>query len=417
MPENDNVFTEKISLTDSDFRDDQRQADDFGIQDTKVLAGDDLKNFLFSSPDDVKGVDDEPAKQPPTKQEPSKQPTQQDTSNTQDQQTKKKEKLSKDVLDEFLLDGPDDDSKTNGNPTKPDQVDGDEQDNTYSTLGKDLLRLGVFTKNSEEETEETLSIDTPEQFLERFNTEKKKGAALILENFLSQFGEDRRRLFDAIFVNGVEPNAYLQSFSKIESMSNLNLEDESVQEKIVKSYYRNLKWDESKIDSRISKLKDYGDLEDEAKTYHEVLLNKEREHTEALEKQRIAQQQADKEKEITTRKAYQRILTDKLKDKDFDGLSLTEKDAQEALSYLSDKKYRLESGELLSEFDKDFMEINSRPEHHELKVKLALLLKRKLDLSSVKKSAISQKSTELFTQTAKNAKQNTNREKERKTFF
>lgn len=403
MPE-ENVSMEKVSL---DFSEDLG-SNDFGIQDTQLLAGRDLQNFLLSDPDEVKKVEEEEEEEKPvptkTKQdEPEKKPT-----------TKKEEKPDgKEALDKILFGSGEEDTPDKDAPEEKPVEEGGE-DETYKTLSKDLLRLGVFTKNSDDEPED-LGIEQPEQFLERFNLEKKKGAVNILDNFLSQFGEDYRKMFDAVFVNGVKPQEYLNSFAKIEAISEMNLEDESNQERVIRAYYKDLKWDEQKIESRIAKLKDYGDLEDEAKTFHEVLLNKEKEKAASIERQKAEEIQEQKNKELNTKKSYQRILHEKLKAQEIDGIPLTEKDAKEALDYLTEKKYKLASGELLSEYDKDLMELN-RPENHELKIKLGLLLRKKLDLTSVKKTTISKKSDQLFTLTTRNAK-NTSKEQTPKSFF
>jgi hypothetical protein len=162
-------------------------------------------------------------------------------------------------------------------------------------------------------------------------------------------------------------------------------------------------------------LKDYGDLEDEAKTYQEVLLNKEKEITADLELKKAEELKTARDKELANKKSYHKILAEKLKAQEIDGIPLTDKEAVETLDYLTEKKYKLASGELLSEFDKDLMELN-KPENHELKVKLGLLLKKKLDLTTVKKTAVSKKSDQLFTLSAKNAKTG-KAEKEVKSFF
>lgn len=417
MPDQDNISTEKITLGSSDFADDL-DGNAFGIQDTQVLASKDLQSFLLSDPDDVKNIEEEKAKEAAEaeklKQQQSQQSQQEpDPKNPKSAPPKEDEAAKgKAALENALFDSEEEEAKPGPGKTTSTSED---EDNTYQTLGKDLLRLGVFSKNSDDETEENISINSPEEFLERFTLEKKKGAVGILDNFLSQFGDDYRKMFDAVFVNGVKPDEYLSSFSKIESIQNLDLSAESNQERVVKAYYKGLKWDDAKIDSRIQKLKDYGDLEDEAKTYHEVLLNKEKEQVTALEQAKVAEAQEVKNKEIATKKSYERILSEKLKNQEIDGIPLTEKDSTEVLAYLTDKKYKLASGELLSEFDKDLLELN-RAENHETKIKLGLLLRKKLDLTSVKKATISKKSDALFTLSTKNAKQNP-KEKEIKSFF
>ena len=398
----------------------------FGIEDTQLIASQDLQKFLMSDPDDVKNVEKE-AKKAKIKEEADKVEAERLKALGQQSPAKKKEdekpdgkKLLEDMLfneeDEEVDDEPKlgPDGKPIIAPPKKDVTSG-EDDDTYKTLSKDLLRLGVFSKATDDETEENIDISTPEAFLERFGLEKKKGAIGILDSFLSQFGEDYRKMFDSVFVNGVKPQEYLQSFAKIEAIKDLDLADEDNQAKIVRSYYKSLKWDDAKIDARIQKLKDYGDMEDEAKTYHEVLLNKEKEQVAAIEKAKTDEAAVQKEKDTATQKSFQRILTEKLKAQEIDGIPLTQADAEAVFAYMVNKPFKLASGELLSEFDKDILELN-RPENHEQKVKLGLLMKKKLDLSSVKKSAVSKKSDALFTLSTKNAKQ-VPAKKELKSFF
>lgn len=427
MPDQDNVSMEKISLSGSDFADDLGS---FGIQDTQILANKDLNKFLLSDPDSVKNVDDEEEEQkPPQKQtqQQQKQQTQQkqqvpenddeeETQPARKQSPKKEEKPNgKDFLDKYVFGNEDEDETSPEGNVDPRDAPQSADDDTYATLAKDFLRLGVFTKNDDNESEDTISIKTPEEFLERVQLEKKKGAISILDNFLSQFGDDYRAMFDAVFVNGIKPQEYLQSFAKMDAINSLDISSESNQERIVRAYYKGLKWDENKIEGRIQKLKDYGDLEDEAKSYQEILLNKEREQLAETERKKQEEIAEAKNKEINNRKSLQRILGEKLKTQEFDGIPLNDKEAQSTLEYMTDKKYKLPSGELLSEYDKDLLEL-SRPENHELKVKLALLLKKKLDLKDVKKSTISKKSDQLFTLSTKNAKNN-QKDKETKSFF
>lgn len=430
MPDQDNVSMERISLSGSDFAEDLGS---FGIQDTQILANKDLNKFLLSDPDTVKNVDDEEEKveqksqpkqqqqkQPQQKQQvPTEDEDEEETPLTRKQSPKKEQKEEKangkDFLDKYVFGGDDEDEASTETNVDPKDAPQSADEDTYSTLAKDLMRLGVFSKNSDDESEDNIDIKTPEEFLERFSLEKKKGAISILDNFLNQFGDDYRQMFDAVFVNGVKPQEYLQSFAKMEAINSLDISSESNQERIVRAYYKGLKWDENKIEGRIQKLKDYGDLEDEAKTYQEILLNKEREQLAETERKKQEELQEAKLKELNARKSLQRVLTDKLKAQDFDGIPLNEKEAQAALEYMTDKKYKLPSGELLSEYDKDLLEL-SRPENHELKVKLALLLRKKLDLKDVKKQTISKKSDQLFTLSTKNAKNN-QKDKETKSFF
>lgn len=415
MPEIENVNLEKVAL---DLGGDDGISNSFGIQDTQLLSGNEFQNFLFKSAEDIKPVDKQESAKPETPTTPQQQKQEAKKFGQQPEQPESEEVNPKELLDNILFNKKEDPKTSTPNPNEdPADAPGSTDDNTYTSLARDLMRLGVFSKISDEETEENIGVKTPEDFLNRFSFEKKKGAIDILDNFLSQFGEDYRKMFDAVFVNGVKPNEYLQSFAKMEALGSVDLTQESNQERIVRAYYKSLKWDDTKIENRIGKLKDYGDLEDEAKTYHEVLVNKEKEVTEQLERTKLEEANKTKAREIEQKKSYHKILTDKLKATHLDGIPLNDKEAQATLDYLTEKKYKLESGELLSEFDKDLLALN-RAENHELKVKLALLLRKKLDLNSVKKKSISEKSEELFKETVEKQKQQARtKPKEYKSFF
>jgi hypothetical protein len=408
---------EDVQMEKLDFSNSLEDGNVFGIEDTQIIANKDLSTFLLTDPDQVKKVE-EKEPEPDTSRKPEV------PGGTEDLKSKKETKentveVGRKSLEGALFDeaeSEDEDSKDfKETPINPGKKVSEEED-TYSTLSKDLMRLGVFTKTFEDESEEDIDIKNPEQFLERFNLEKKKGAVDILENFLSQFGEDYRKMFDAIFVNGVKPDEYLNAFSKIDSFRNINLEDEIHQERVMRAYYKELKLEDSKIENKIQKLKDYGDLEDEAKDAHSILLAKEEENVSKIEQKKIDEQKQERERDEATSKSYQRIISEKLKVQEVDGIPITRKDAEEVFTYLTDKPYKLASGEKITEFDKDIMELN-RPENHELKIKLGLLLRKKLDLTSVKKTTISKKSDSLFTLSTRNAKQKDSKEKEIKSFF
>ncbi len=69
--------------------------------------------------------------------------------------------------------------------------------------------------------------------------------------------------------------------------------------------------------------------------------------------------------------------------------------ARETYNYLTAKKWITPSGEKISDFDYDILQLND-PKNHEVKVKLALLLRNKLDLTKVKTKAVSTESNRVF---------------------
>jgi hypothetical protein len=313
------------------------------------------------------------------------------------------------ALSNFLGDSTDEDEDDNEAPIAPKKPvasseDSEEETATggtqFSALANDLFNLGVFSKD---EDEEDISISTPEEFLERFNAEKKKGASEMVENFIAQFGEDYQNAFDAIFVKGVNPKDYYNVYNTALSFAELDLSNESNQEKIVKQGLLDQGFDADDVETEIERLKNYGDLETVATKHHKVLVKK--------EAQKLQQLEATAEKELqqkaSVRNQYinnvQSILGEKLKTKEFDGIPLNPKIASEVQDFLLVDKWKTPTGETLSDFDKVILDLK-RPENHATKVKVALLLKmleKDPTLSTIQKTGITKKSNELFGEVAR----------------
>ena len=311
---------------------------------------------------------------------------------------------SQDVLKNFLGDDEEEEeeeaplpkAKAPGAPAEEEES----QESQFTALSKDLFKLGVFTKD---EDEEDVTIETPEQFLERFNSEKKKGAIEIVDNFIGQFGEDYQKAFDAIFVKGVDPKEYFGAYNNIVSFAELDLSLESNQEHVVRQALTDQGFDAEDVTTEIERLRNYGDLETVAARHHKVLVKKEAAKLQQIEQQ-AEQQQRQK---VAIRNQYiqnvQSVLQDKLKTKEFDGIPLNPKLASELQDFLLVEKYKTPSGETLTDFDKTILELK-RPENHALKVKVGLLLKiieQDPTLSTIQKAGVSKKSTQLFEEVAR----------------
>jgi hypothetical protein len=150
-------------------------------------------------------------------------------------------------------------------------------------------------------------------------------------------------------------------------------------------------------------LKNYGDLETVAAKHHKVLVKKEAAKLAEMEQKResqLQQQAAVKQQYISN---VQTVLQDKLKAKEFDGIPINPKLAGELQDFLLVDKYKTPSGETLTDFDRTILELK-RPENHELKVKVGLLLKiieKDPTLSTIQKTGITKKSNELFGEVAR----------------
>jgi hypothetical protein len=317
------------------------------------------------------------------------------------------ETTQQDVLRNFLGDE-DDEEETEEevatpNPAKAKAEENEEDDvaeSPFVSLSKDLYKLGVFTQDDDDE--DTV-IETPEQFLEKFNAEKKKGAIEIVDNFISQFGEDYQKAFDAIFVKGTDPKDYFGVYNNVVSFAELDLSIEDNQVRVIKQALTDQGFDTEDVTTEIDRLRNYGDLETVASKHHKVLVKKEAAKLQQMEQQ--AEQQLQQKAMIRNQyiQNVQSVLQDKLKSKEFDGIPLNPKLASELQDFLLVDKYKTQSGETLTDFDKTILELK-RPENHAMKVKVGLLLKileKDPTLSTIQRSGVTKKSTQLFEEVAR----------------
>lgn len=406
---------------------DSPQLGNFSIQDTMEMGmgNQELLSDLFApdtatgSPDDIKDInsgDDKGGTPAPAPAKKTAKPAATTSEEEGTEDDKPAEDPSKSIQD-FLLGGDGEEGEEDETPApaakakdKPDaEEEGDEEEgdeapeSTFSSLAKDLFKLGVFSQDEDDEDEEP--ITTPEQFLERFNAEKKKGAIEVVNNFIGQFGEDYQQAFDAIFVKGVNPKEYFGTFNAIQNFTEMDLSQESNQVAVIKQALADQGFESEDIDTEVERLKNYGDLETVATKHHKVLVKKEASKLQQMEQEKQAQlqqQQAIKQQYVQN---VNQVLQEKLKVKEFDGIPLNPKLAGELQDFLVTDKYKTGSGETLTEFDRTILELK-RPENHATKVKLALLMKimeKDPTLSTIQKTGITKKSNELFGEVARQA--------------
>lgn len=288
---------------------------------------------------------------------------------------------------------------TTGTETTEKSIEGEEV-NQFAALAKDLFKLGVF---SQDEEEDEVSINNPEEFLERFKYEGEKNAVQQINKFLAQFGDDYQKAFDAIYVKGVNPQEYFTVANKISNFAELDLTKEENQISVIRQTLADQGLEHEDIDAEVERLKNYGDLEVASQRYHKILVKKEGTKLAQMEQesQQKLQAQAESKRQYITN--VNTVLQNKLKNKEFDGIPINPKLAQELQDFLITDKYRLPSGETLSEFDKKILDLK-RPENHELKVKVALLLKtleKDPTLSTIQKAGLSKTSNKVFEELTK----------------
>jgi hypothetical protein len=391
----------------------------FGIQDTMEMGAGDtqLLNDLFApetasgNPEDVTpivkevGAPQEEVNDGPRKGKDITPPK------SVDGKTDEEKQSGESLIADFLSDMDDDDDDepeevkkspvaTTDEAEKSEEETEEEDGTQFSALANDLFNLGVFTKNSEDEE---VSINTPEEFLERFTAEKKKGASELVQNFIGQFGEDYQNAFDAIFVKGADPKEYFGTYNQIVSFSEMDLSNEKNQVAVMKQALTDQGFEPEDINTEIERLQNYGDLDTVAARHHKVLVKKEARKLQELESEAEQVQQ----QKIAIKNQYvqnvQTIITDKLKEKEFDGIPINPNLANELQDFLLVDKWKTPGGENLTDFDRAILDLK-RPENHELKVKVGLLMKileKDPTLSTIQRTGVTKKSNQLFGEVAR----------------
>lgn len=367
---------------------------DLGIQDSELYGSmQAAEDFLSSSgldedsddlePNTPKATAKTPAKATPPKKEEAKK-----------EEEEEEQESPEDAINSLLGDDEDEEEEEEKVPNQKEPKTEDEpEENEFKALSQELYKLGVFTTD---EDEEPILAETGEQFLERFNEEKRKGAMQFLDGYIRRNGDDREDLFQAIFVNGVDPRDYLPTYNEMQDIEGLDLENESVQEQIVRNYYKEIGYTDERINKKVDQLKSYMDLEDEAKNVHPILLEKKKAYLAELEEQKAQELARNTALDTEYKNSLAKVLQEKVKEKNLKGIPLNPKDAEEVFSMLYHKKWKTPKGELLTEVDRLFLE-SKKPENIEQRIAIALLYKNNFDFSKIEKKAISKESNELFT--------------------
>lgn len=370
--------------------------DDFGIQATNTLAAEELSSFLNGDADKVE------------LNTPSKKETVPSDTTKEEKKEEKKEEDRAKTLSESDIFGEEETKEEDASSKKAEKAEEEEEEDgedegVYSALSKALFDLGVFTKD---EDEEDVTIDSDEDFKKRFEYEMAKGANRQLLAYVSRNGEDYSDMFQTVFVDGVSPKVWAQSYNKLDNISSLSPQNESEAEILVKTLFRQEGRSNEYINSRIEKFKNYGDLEEEAETAKEILVQKEQTVL-AQQAEQARQAQEDRKKQrLNFVQTVNTIITDKLKKGEFDGIPMTKDSAIALNKYLTEEKYKLPNGQLLSEFDKELLDLK-RPENLELQAKFAALwlhVKKDPHLSKIKKKGVAEEANKTFQSVIKKAK-------------
>lgn len=404
----DNLETPSFDfgITESAHMGNIKEAESF-LSDTVIKAKNagELKEII----EDEEGEDEEGEEIPPVKKTPPKK-----------EDSKKKEVPKKSVaeLGEDFLEtkGEDEEDEEEGEEDEEEETQiagrketkkGGEGSNPFEEFSKELYSLNVLSQ----EEGDPVYAKTGEELLSLLNKEKRKGAVAWIDNFLEQHGEDRRELFEAIFIKGADPKKYLPVYNQAKALEALDLEQEGNQEKVVREFYRRAGIAEDKIATKIQRLKDAADLQSEAEDFHPQLLEQDKQRAKAIADEAEEALNVQKQIDESYTNSIIKLLQEKAKGKDFEGIPITPKLVKEGFDFLQTKKWKTADGQLLTDFDKLILE-TKKPENVQKRLMIAFLEKINWDFSKIEKKAVSKQSSELFNSLAQKDIKNKTQQKQ-----
>lgn len=260
-----------------------------------------------------------------------------------------------------------------------------------SKLVDNYYELGILTGEKEENP-----ITTDEALLERFQLEKRNGANEVLHNFLSKFGEDYREAFQKIFVEGVHPKDYYTTVEPLQDISDLDLEQESNQIRVVRQYYRDiLNIPEDLAEKKLKIMQDAGELVSEATIAVDKIQSSVKQAL-AAKAQAKAQEEADRQYtaqvyDTTLRSTLQKDLSGN----DFKGLPVNSQTVASIYNNLVRPAWKLPDGQEITDFQKFLLDLK-KPENVQTAILIDLLRQNNFDLSKIQTKKENAKKSQMF---------------------
>lgn len=243
----------------------------------------------------------------------------------------------------------------------------------YAQLSEGLFKSGIWNRDEDEDPD--FYPESEEDFIERWNYESQKMANGYVSQLAGRYGEEAQQLFDAVFINGVPVKDYVSKWQESQDFKSMDMQDESNQERVVRAFLEQQGVPDNKITDKIKKLKMSEDLEDEANTYHSALVKKQEDEMKKIEEDSRKRIELKKQADAQYSSGIRTILNEKARLQDFDGIPVNRVSADQAVDMLDTKKWKLPSGELVTDWDVIQMELNN-PQNWEVKAKLALLFNK-----------------------------------------
>ena len=266
----------------------------------------------------------------------------------------------------------------------------DEEENYFEVFGKGLAKAGMLNVEEGEE------IEWNEQtFLAKMNETIEDRAWNQLEELATEtYGEAGVQMIEDIFINKVPVQEYLQMFSNEQIVENVDLGVEANQERVFRLYLAKTGMDEDEIQDQLNYARDNDRLEAYSQKYHGKLVEKMQQERAVLAQQSEARVQAIKQKEEEREQLYADVLDKAITSGNIEGYPLNESSANELFDFVLSKPHVLPNGQRISEFEYKLAKM--RQEDPSKFLAVARLVQNDLDLTPVKRKAVTEETNSLF---------------------
>ena len=270
------------------------------------------------------------------------------------------------------------------------EEDEDGEENYFEVFGKGLVKAGMLNVEDGEE------IEWNEQtFLAKMNETIEDRAWNQLEELATEtYGEAGVQMIEDIFINKVPVQEYLQMFSNEQVVENVDLSSEGNQERVFRLYLAKTGMDEDEIEDQLNYARDNDRLETYAQKYQVKLVEKMQQERAVLAQQSEARVQAIKQKEEEREQLYADVLDKAISSGNIEGYPLNESSANELFDFVLSKPHVLPNGQRISEFEYKLAKM--RQEDPSKFLAVARLVQNGLDLTPIKRKAVTEETNSLF---------------------
>lgn len=271
-----------------------------------------------------------------------------------------------------------------------DDEDEEGEENQFEVFAKGLIQAGMLNVEEGEEVEWN-----EQTFLAKMNDTIEDKAWNQLEQLATEtYGEAGVQMIEDIFINKVPVQEYLQKFSNEQIVENVDLSVEANQERVFRLYLAKTGMDEEEITDQLNYARDNDRLEAYSQKYHVKLVEKMQQERAVLAQESEARVQVMRQKEEEREQLYADVLDKAIASGTIEGYPLNEQAANELFDFVLSKPHVLPNGQRISEFEYKLAKM--RQEDPSKFLAVAKLVQSNLDLSPVKRKAVTEETNSLF---------------------